>query len=59
VAYFEFADDVLEEVELFVRGGGPERAAAIAASPQLVALVFLLLPTCGRPCGVASPLMVR
>ena len=32
-ADLEFADDVLEEVELFVRGGGPE----------LVALVFLLL----------------
>jgi hypothetical protein len=32
-ADFEFADDVLEEVELFVAGGGPE----------FVALVFLLL----------------
>ena len=48
-ADLELADDVLEEVELFVRGGGPE----------LVALVFLLLPTWGRPCGVASPLKMR
>ena len=34
-ADLEFADDVLEEVELFVRGGGPE----------FVALVFLLFGT--------------